>query len=204
MNNVTGLKCKECGAEYPLAPKHYCEECFGPLEVAYDYDALRSRVTRESIAAGPLSIWRYADLLPASAEHAITIQEGFTPLIKAERLGRELDMTNLYIKNDAVNPTYSFKDRVVSVAITCAREFGFTTVACPSTGNLACSVAAYGAVAGMQTLVFIPADLEKGKIIGAGIYQPFLVRVNGSYDDVNRLGPRGGAHGLGLAAHQDP
>lgn len=187
MSKILGLVCKECGEKYDIAPKHYCEECFGPLEVAYDYDFIRSNISRESIMAGPLSLWRYHDLLPVETDNPVTIQEGFTPLLPARNLGRELGLNNLYIKNDAVNPTYSFKDRVVSIATTCAREFGYNNIACPSTGNLACAVAAYGSVAGMQAFVFIPADLEQGKIVGAGIYQPCLIRVEGSYDDVNRL-----------------
>ncbi len=186
-NKLMNLVCKECGAEYDIQPKHYCSECFGPLEVAYDYDIIRSNISREKIESGPLSLWRYWDLLPVETRDVVTLQEGFTPLLKAERLGKELGLDNLYIKNDAVNPTYSFKDRVVTVATTKAREFGFRKIACPSTGNLACAVSAYGAVAGMQTFIFIPHDLELGKVIGAGIYKPFLVRVKGSYDDVNRL-----------------
>lgn len=187
MAKLDGLICKECGAMYDTQPIHYCEECFGPLEVAYNYDLIKSSISRKSIAFGPLSLWRYWDLLPVETNDVVTLQEGFTPLIKARRLGRELGLENLFIKNDAVNPTYSFKDRVVTVAATRAREFGFKKIACPSTGNLACSVAAYGAIAGMNTFVFIPSDLESGKIVGAGIYQPFLIRVKGSYDDVNRL-----------------
>jgi len=187
VGKLTGLVCKECGETCEIKPAHYCENCFGPLEVGYDYDYIKSVMTRESIQGGPYSLWRYRDLLPVGTGDIVTLQEGFTPLLKADRLGRELGLENLYIKNDAVNPTYSFKDRVVSVAVTKAKEFGFTKIACPSTGNLACAVAAYGAVAGMQTFVFIPGDLEMGKILGASIYHPFMIRVNGSYDDVNRL-----------------
>lgn len=186
-NKLANLVCKECGAEYDIQPKHYCEECFGPLEVAYNYDFIKKNISRERIESGPLSLWRYWDLLPVQTRDVVTLQEGFTPLIKAERLGKELGLENLYVKNDAVNPTYSFKDRVVTVAATKAKEFGFKKIACPSTGNLACAVSAYGAVAGMQTFIFIPHDLEIGKVVGAGIYRPFLVRVKGSYDDVNRL-----------------
>lgn len=189
-DKLTGLVCKECGAQSPIAPRHYCEECFGPLEVEYNYERIREVMTRERIEYGPLSLWRYRDLLPVETDqpdNIVSLQEGFTPLIRASRLGRELGLKNLFVKNDAVNPTYSFKDRVVAVAVNRALEFGFKHIACPSTGNLACAVAAYGSVAGMKTLVFMPADLEQGKIVGAGIYQPFLVRVNGSYDDVNRL-----------------
>ncbi|MFH1540114.1 MAG: threonine synthase [bacterium] len=187
MGKLNGLICKECGAMYDTQPIHYCEECFGPLEVAYNYDWIKTVISRKRIAFGPLSLWRYHDLLPVESNDVVTLQEGFTPLIKARRLGPEIGLENLFIKNDAVNPTYSFKDRVVTVAATKAREFGFDNIACPSTGNLACAVSAYAAVAGMKAFVFIPADLELGKIIGASIYRPFLVRVNGSYDDVNRL-----------------
>lgn len=187
MGNVRCLKCKECGSEYEIIPKHYCDDCFGPLEVDYDYDFIAKNMSKAKVESGPISLWRYKELLPVVGERIITLQEGFTPLIKAERLGKKIGLNNLYIKNDSVNPTFSFKDRVVSVAITKALEFGFDHIACPSTGNLACAVSAYGAVSGMHTYVFIPADLEVGKIVGANIYNPFLVRVNGSYDDVNRL-----------------
>src|SRR3972149_1133537 len=139
MSKLLGLICKECGTVYDANPIHFCQECFGPLEVAYDYDFLRNRVSREKIRHGPLSLWRYWDLLPVETQDVVTLKEGFTPLIKAVRLGNELGLKKLYIKNDAVNPTYSFKDRVVTVATTRALEFGFDTIACPSTGNLACA-----------------------------------------------------------------
>lgn len=164
-----------------------CEFCFGPLEISYDYAAIRKRLTRKRIEKGPRSLWRYWDLLPVESEEPITLTEGFTPLIRAKNLGRDLGLKNLYLKNDSVNPTFSFKDRVVSVAVTRARELGFSTMACASTGNLACAVAAYGAVAKLRTFVFIPADLEAGKILGAGIYNPVIIGVNGNYDQVNRL-----------------
>ena len=188
MGFVLGLRCRECGAEVEKQPTHVCELCFGPLEVAYDYDAIKKRVTRESIAAGPRSMWRYADLLPLDGAPTVGKQVGFTPLIKAERLGAALGLRNLYVKNDAVNhPTLSFKDRVVAVALSKAREFGYTTVACASTGNLANSVAAHAAEGGFECYVFIPSDLEQNKVLGNLIYGAQVVAVDGVYDDVNRL-----------------
>ena len=187
MSFTTSLRCRECSREYELQPTNVCDFCFGPLEVQYDYDAIARVMSRESIQRGPHSMWRYAELLPADSENPVDINAGFTPLIKADRLGKALGLNELYLKNDCVNPTYSFKDRVVSVAVTAARDFGFTTLACASTGNLAGSVAAHAARAGIQCYVFIPADLELGKVIGAAIYGPTLVAVDGSYDDVNRL-----------------
>lgn len=185
---VKGLKCKECGAEYEAKAIHVCEFCFGPLEVAYDYDALRRSVTRESIQAGPNSIWRYRALLPVETDNPIDVGTGMTPLVRANRLARRLGLKKLYIKNDAVNmPTLSFKDRVVSVALTRARELGFTTVSCASTGNLANSTAAIAAHAGLDCCVFIPADLEAGKVLGTLIYGPTVMAVQGNYDQVNRL-----------------
>ena len=187
MSYVKGLFCKECGREFPAEPINVCDFCFGPLEVTYDYDAIADVVSRERIESGPRSMWRYHDFLPAEAENAIDINAGYTPLIKANNLARSLGLDELYLKNDAVNPSFSFKDRVVAVASTKAREFGFDTLACASTGNLAGSVAAHAARAGMRAFVFIPADLERGKILGAAVYGPTLVAVDGSYDDVNRL-----------------
>ena len=187
MSYASHLRCRECGRHYPLEPLHVCEFCFGPLEVAYDYQALRSHLTRARIEQGPLTVWRYADLLPADSEQAVDIGAGFTPLLPCHNLGEELGLRRLYVKNDCANPTWSFKDRVVTVATTKAREFGFDTLACASTGNLANSVAAHAARGGMQALVFIPADLEQGKVVGAAIYGPTLVAVDGSYDEVNRL-----------------
>ncbi|MBI2303272.1 MAG: threonine synthase [Chloroflexi bacterium] len=187
MSYTKALRCRECGREYSLEPIHVCEFCFGPLEVVYDYAAMAGGVTRENIILGPYSMWRYRDLLPVGEGEVVDINAGFTPLIPANNLGRTLGLKNLYLKNDCVNPSYSFKDRVVSVAATKAREFGFKTLACASTGNLACAVAAHGAKAGLETYVFIPADLEQGKIVGAAIYGPTLVAVEGSYDEVNRL-----------------
>ena len=191
MDRVKGLKCRECGRGYPSSPIHVCEFCFGPLEVDYDYALIRARVSRARIEAGPPSIWRYADLLPLElpdGEPPIGPHVGFTPLVRARNLAEEWGVRELYVKNDAVcHPTCSFKDRVVAVAIAKAREFGFDTVACASTGNLANSVAAHAAEARLSSYVFIPADLESGKVIGTLVYAPTLVEVQGTYDDVNRL-----------------
>ncbi|PIG95266.1 threonine synthase [Gloeocapsopsis sp. IPPAS B-1203] len=182
------LKCKECGAEYELAASHVCEACFGPLEVTYDYNTLRRTVTRETIQSGPNSIWRYRSFLPVATENVIDVGTGMTPLVQANRLARRLGLKKLYIKNDAVNmPTLSFKDRVVSVALSRARELGFSTVSCASTGNLANSTAAIAAHAGLDCCVFIPSDLEAGKVLGTLIYSPTVMAVQGNYDQVNRL-----------------
>ena len=187
MSYVKSLRCRECGSDYPIEPQYVCDFCFGPLEVSYDYDAIARVISRERITKGPLTMWRYHDLLPVDAEMALDMHTGFTPLIRAKNLGRLLGLNNLYIKNDSVNPTFSFKDRVVSVASAKALEFEFDTLACASTGNLAGSVSAHGAKAGMPTMVFFPSDLERGKILGAGIYGATLVAVDGTYDQVNRL-----------------
>jgi threonine synthase len=187
MSFAKNLRCRECGRVYPLDPMHVCEFCFGPLEVFYDYEALRRTLTRERIERGPPTMWRYADLLPCAAETAVDIGTGFTPLVRAARLGRVLGLERLYVKNDCQNPTWSFKDRVVSLAVTKAKEFEFDTLACASTGNLANSVAAHAARAGLDAVVFVPADLEQGKLIGSAVYGPTLVAVDGSYDEVNRL-----------------
>jgi threonine synthase len=182
------LKCKECGTEYELKAMHVCEFCFGPLEVAYDYSALKQRVSHATIQAGPNSIWRYRPFLPVLSDRPIDVGTGMTPLLQANRLARRLGLSKLYIKNDAVNmPTLSFKDRVVSVALTRARELGFSTVSCASTGNLANSTAAIAAHAGLDCCVFIPADLEAGKVMGTLIYSPTVMAVQGNYDQVNRL-----------------
>jgi threonine synthase len=184
---VEGLRCRECAHPYPAEALHVCEWCFGPLEVVYDYDAIRRSVSRESIAAGPLSIWRYGDLLPAAAEGAVSLGAGFTPLVRADRLAAELGLGEVWIKNDTVNPTGSFKDRVVSVALTKAQELGFKVAACASTGNLANSVAAHAAQAGMESVVFIPSDLEPAKVVTTAVFGGRLIAVDGNYDDVNRL-----------------
>jgi threonine synthase len=188
MDRLNGLKCRECGRHYEAAPVHVCEFCFGPLEVDYRYDVLESLVTRERIAAGPPSMWRYKDLLPVDEDHAVGEHVGFTPLVRARNLADELGCREVWIKNDSVcHPTWSFKDRVVAVAVTKAREFGFDTIACASTGNLASSVAAHAAEARLRSYVFIPADLEPGKILATLVYDPTLVAVSGTYDEVNRL-----------------
>ena len=184
---VSGLRCRECNTEFPAEALNVCDFCFGPLEVVYDYATISEVISHDRITSGPLSIWRYEDLLPAQAETPVDIMAGFTPLLKAPNLGKRLGLNNLYIKNDSVNPSFSFKDRVVSVAATKAVEFGFEILACASTGNLACSVAAHSARAGIRSIVFIPSDLERGKIIGAAVYGPTLVAVDGTYDEVNRL-----------------
>ncbi len=187
MSHVTCLRCRGCDREYPVEALNACDFCFGPLEVEYDYASIAEAVSRESIAEGPLTIWRYHDFLPVEADRALDMGTGFTPLIHAKNLGRKLGLDNLYIKNDSVNPTFSFKDRVVSVAAAKALEFEFDTLACASTGNLMGSVAAHGAKAGVPTMVFFPSNLEKGKVLGAGIYGATLIAVDGTYDQVNRL-----------------
>ncbi|MDQ1475167.1 MAG: threonine synthase, partial [Actinomycetota bacterium] len=187
MANVLGLRCRECGREYAAAPIFTCEWCFGPLEVAYDYDAITASVSREKIAAGPLTLWRYADLLPVAPDNAVDLGTGFTPLVRADRLAAELGLGEVWLKNDTRNPTNSFKDRVSSVALSKALEFGFKVAACASTGNLANSVAAHAARAGMRSYVFIPSDLEQGKIVTTAVYGGNLVAIKGNYDDVNRL-----------------
>src|SRR5437764_9707287 len=184
---VEGLRCRECARQYPAEALHVCDFCFGPLEVSYDYDAITASISREKIGAGPLTIWRYADLLPARPTSPVDLGAGFTPLVRAERLAAELGLGELWVKNDTLNPTGSFKDRVVTVALARARELGFKVAACASTGNLANAVAAHAARAGMRHVVFIPADLEAGKIVATAVYGDHLVAVEGSYDDVNRL-----------------
>ena len=188
MTLTRGLECRECGQHYPEQPLHVCESCFGPLEVVYDYDQIKRRLSREKIASRERNLWRYRELLPLAGEPKTGHYSGFTPLIRAERLGKALGVKELYLKDDSVNhPTFSYKDRVVSVAISKAIEFGYDTVSCASTGNLANSVAAHAAKAGLDCYVFIPDGLEQGKIIGSAIYGPHIVAINGTYDDVNRL-----------------
>ena len=185
---VLGLRCRECGAEYEQRATHVCEACFGPLDVRYDYDQIRRVISRERIEAGPPTMWRYRDLLPLEdGLPVVTLGEGLTPLVRAERLGAELGLRNLYLKNDSMNPTNSFKDRVVSVAVSWARVHGFETIGCASTGNLANSVSAYAARAGLEAFVFMPADIEPGKVMSTSVYEPNVVAVRGTYDDVNRL-----------------
>ncbi len=188
---VKGLRCRECGFESDATATHVCGFCFGPLEVVYDYGGIADEMSRDTVAAGPLSVWRYAPLLPelAGGEGArVDLGAGFTPLTPAPRLAAALGLRRLWIKNDTVNPTWSFKDRVVTVALTVARQLGFDVAACVSTGNLANSVAAHAAVSGMGAYVFVPADLEQAKIATSAIYGPTVVAIEGTYDEVNRLG----------------
>src|SRR5487761_2139720 len=185
---MKALKCRECGREYPLEATHVCEFDFGPLEVAYDYERIKKSLTKEAIQSRPKTMWRYRELLPIAGEPTVGPLVGFTPLVKADRLAKALGIRELYVKNDAVNyPTLSFKDRVVSVALSRAKELGFETVACASTGNLANSVAAQAASAGLKSYVFIPSDLEQGKILNSLIYGANVICIKGHYDEVNRL-----------------
>src|SRR5262245_15621556 len=185
---MRALKCRECGREYPLTATHVCEFDFGPLEVVYDYDKIKSALTRDAIQSRAKGMWRYRELLPVANNPTVGTQVGFTPLVKADRLAKRLGIRELWIKNDTVNyPSLSFKDRVVSVALSRAKELGFTTVACASTGNLANSVAANAASAGLKAYVFIPTDLEQGKILNSLIYGANVIGIKGHYDEVNRL-----------------
>jgi threonine synthase len=184
---VSGLRCRECGRTYPAEALHVCDFCFGPLEVTYDYERVAAHMTRERVATGPRTIWRYADLLPVADAAPVDLGAGFTPLVRADRLAAELGLGEVWIKDDTANPTGSFKDRVVSVALTKARELGFKVAACASTGNLANSVAAHAARAGMESVVLIPHDLEAAKVTMTSVYGGHLFAVEGSYDDVNRL-----------------
>jgi threonine synthase len=185
---VRGLKCRLCGSLYPISTNNSCTEDFGPLEVDYDYDAVAEAISREKIALRPRTMWRYQELLPLDGDPTVGLQVGGTPLVKADRLADELGVERLWIKNDAVNfPTLSFKDRVVAVALSKAREFGYTTVGCASTGNLANSVAANAAAAGLASCILVPSDLERAKILGTSVYGAKVVAVRGTYDEVNRL-----------------
>ncbi len=188
MKYVSGLRCRECKREYSISPIHVCEFCFGPLEVIYDYKEIRKNLTHSKIEERPKSMWRYQELLPLNGNPSVGIDVGFTPLIRSEGLARALGVKELYLKNDAVNyPTLSFKDRVVSVALSKAKEFGYQIVACASTGNLANSVAALAAAGGFKSYIFVPYDLEQGKILGTLVYGTNLIAIRGSYDEVNRL-----------------
>lgn len=187
LRHVSGLRCRACGHGQPATATHLCEDCFGPLEVTYDYDMIARRVSRATIEAGPPTLWRYRDLLPVGDGELVSLGEGFTPLIHARNLGAELGLRNLHLKNDSVNPTNSFKDRVVAVALNWALQNGFRTIACASTGNLANSVAAYAARAGIRAVVFIPADLEPQKVAATAVFGASVVPIAGTYDDVNRL-----------------
>ena len=187
MDFVSGLRCRECARTYPAEALHVCDFCFGPLEVTYDYEKIAAHTSRERIERGPRSIWRYGDLLPVDDPVPVDLGAGFTPLVRADRLAAELGLRDLWIKDDTANPTGSFKDRVVSVALTKARQLGFKIAACASTGNLANSVAAHAARAGMDSIVLIPHDLERAKVTMTSVYGGRVVAVEGSYDDVNRL-----------------
>ena len=184
---VQALACKECGTEYELEARYVCERCFGPLEVRYEYGTLDPDSVKRRIQAGPQNLWRYSDFLPFSSQPRYELPAGCTPLVRAPRLAEALGLREVWVKNDAANPTHSFKDRVVSIALAKARELGYETVACASTGNLANAVAAHAAAAGLDSYVFIPADLEEQKILATGVYGTKLVTVRGNYDDVNRL-----------------
>ncbi|MBZ0258074.1 threonine synthase [bacterium] len=188
MSFVKCLRCKQCGKEYPIQPLYVCEDDFGGLEVVYDYDAIRASLSRETIERRPGNVWRYRELLPVEGEPLTGEHSGWTPLIRAKNLARELGVRELYLKDDSVNrPSLSYKDRVVAVALSKAVEFGFDTIGCASTGNLANAVAAHGARAGLKRYIFIPADIEPGKILGSLIFDANIVLVRGNYDDVNRL-----------------
>jgi threonine synthase len=184
---VSGLVCRECGQRFLAEPIFVCEHCFGPLEAEYDLDGLSGEALRERIVSGPLSIWRYQDFLPAARVPEWDLAPGFTPLLQAHRLGAALGLRHLYLKNDTRNPTWSFKDRVVAVALAAGKTFDFTVFSCASTGNLANAVAAHAAKAGLRAVVFIPKGLERAKVITTSVYRPTVVEVDGTYDDVNRL-----------------
>jgi threonine synthase len=186
--SLDSLICKECGASAELGAHYFCENCFGPLEVSYDHSGLDAAEAKRAIQAGSQGIWRYADFLPFAGRPGDPLEPGLTPLLRADRLAERLELdAELWIKNDAANPTHSFKDRVVAVAVAKARELGFDTVACASTGNLANAVAAHAAAAGLDSYVFVPANLEEQKLLATGVYGTNLVGVRGNYDDVNRL-----------------
>src|ERR687897_1185417 len=184
---VKALACKECGTEYELEARYVCERCFGPLEVRYDLTTLDAESVKRRIQAGPQNLWRYADFLPFTQPPRYALPAGCTPLIRAPRLAERLGLRDLWVKNDAANPTHSFKDRVVSVALAKAQELGYQTVACASTGNLANAVSAHAAAAGLPSYVFIPSDLEQEKILATGAYGTNIVAIRGNYDAVNRL-----------------
>src|SRR5688572_23573272 len=187
MAHVDSLRCRECGRTYDIAPIYTCEWCFGPLEVAYDYEAIAGTISRQSIAEGPETIWRYAPLLPVDPPGGEMLPVGWTPLLRADRLAAELGLGEVWLKDDTRNPTNAFKDRVVAVALAKALEFGMKTLACASTGNLANAVAAHAARCGLRSYVFIPSDLEAGKVLTTSVYGGTVVAINGNYDDVNRL-----------------
>jgi len=185
MKEIYFLRCRECGKKYPNQPQSYCEECFAPLEVSYDYEALRQTASREAVSRRAFNMWRYSEFLPLPQGFTPSQPIGGTPLVKSRKLGEHLGVRNLYFKNDAVCfPSLSFKDRVVATALAAARRFGFETIGCSSTGNLANAVAAQGAQQGFDTCVFIPADLEPAKVLNTAVYGARIVRINGNYDHV--------------------
>src|SRR3954470_6887749 len=184
---VQALACKECGTEYELEARFVCDSCFRPLEVLYDHGSLDAGSVKRRIQAGPQNLWRYSDFLPFEQPPRYPLPAGLTPLVRADRLAEALGLGEVWVKNDAANPTHSFKDRVVAVALAKARELGFGTVACASTGNLANAVAAHAAAAGLDSYVFVPSDLEEQKLLATAVYGTRLVGVKGNYDDVNRL-----------------
>lgn len=188
MSFVKGLKCRECGKNYPKKALHVCSFCFGPLEVDYEYEEIKKVISREKIESRPQTMWRYKELLPLDGEPTVGIQVGYTPLVKANNLAKRLGVDELYVKNDSVNfPTFSFKDRVVSAALSKAKELGFKTVACATTGNLGNSVAAQAVQGNLESYIFMPANLEQGKVIGTSIYGTNVIGINGNYDGVNRM-----------------
>lgn len=188
MSFVKGLKCRECGRPYPKEALYVCEYCFGSLEVVYNYEKIKEVLTRKEIESRPKNLWRYRELLPIDGKPTDGLNSGFTPLIEAKNLAKALGVKELYVKDDSIShPTLSFKDRVVAVALSKAKEFGFDTVACASTGNLANSVASQASAARLKSYIFIPADLEMGKVVGTLIYKPNLIAVEGNYDEVNKL-----------------
>jgi threonine synthase len=188
MSFVKGLKCRECGKNYPKKALHVCSFCFGPLEVDYEYEEIKKVISREKIESRPQTMWRYKELLPLDGEPTVGTQVGYTPLVKANNLAKRLGVDELYVKNDSVNfPTFSFKDRVVSTALSKAKELGFKTVACATTGNLGNSVAAQAVQGNLESYIFMPANLEQGKVIGTSIYGTNVIGINGNYDGVNRM-----------------
>ena len=188
MGFVKGLKCRECGKNYPKEPLHVCSFCFGPLEVDYEYEGIKKEISREKIGSRQKNMWRYKELLPVDNEPTVGMQVGYTPLIKADNLAKKLGVEELYVKNDSVNfPTFSFKDRVVSAALSKAREFGFETVACATTGNLGNAVASQAVQGNFESYIFMPANLEQGKVIGTSIYGTNVIGIDGNYDGVNRM-----------------
>src|SRR5438270_6402148 len=187
MAYLDGLRCRVCDARYPAESRSICDECFGPVEPAYDEERIRAEVTREEIEGGPPTLWRYAPLLPVDPSFAVGLEDGWTPLRRARRLGAELGLPHLWVKDETRNPTHSFKDRVVAVALAKAREFGYDTVACASTGNLANAVAAHAAAAGLRAVALVPEGLEPAKLTATAVYGATLVEVDGTYDDVQRL-----------------